>query len=84
MSKRINKSKLKAMGMAKVQSVCIRHATRALEYKERGEHRKMKLHCDLLDQCAAVGRALNGKRVKIEVDAASLICDSALKCKRTP
>lgn len=73
MSKRINKIKLKAMGMAKVQEVCIRHATRAIEFRNAGEHAKMDRHCKLLDQCAAVGRELLGKHKKIEVDAAQLI-----------
>lgn len=59
MSKRINKSKLKALGMAKVRAVCLRHATRAIEFKEIGNTRKVNLHCALLDQCAAVGRELN-------------------------
>lgn len=72
MSKRINQSKLKAMGFDKVQAVCIRHATRAIEFREHGEHRKMKLHCALLDQCAAVGRELLAKK-KIKVDSSQLI-----------
>jgi len=73
MSKRINAAKLKAMGMEKVRAVCIRHATRALEFKERGETDKMNMHCALLDQCAAVGRELLGTKVKIEVDSVNII-----------
>jgi len=73
MSKRINKSKLKAMGIVKVRAVCIRHATRAIEFKNAGETAKMERHCALLDQCAAVGRELLRHQQKIDVDAAALV-----------
>ena len=73
MSKRINTPKLKAMGIERVRAVCIRHATRAIEFKAEGNTKKYEMHCALLDQCGAVGRELLRHRVKIEVDAATLI-----------
>lgn len=59
--KRINARKLKAMGTARVEAVCIKHAEIAIRAKESGDTRKFNLHAGLLDQCAAVGRELRGK-----------------------
>jgi hypothetical protein len=57
-SKRINAVKLKAMGFKRVNTVCLHHAELAVTYKELGDHHKLKLHCNLLDQCADVARQL--------------------------
>lgn len=64
----MNAEKLATMPLQKVRQACVVHAERALFYRETGNRRMFKLHTDLLDQCAAVGRKLNpvlkGKRVR--------------------
>lgn len=60
MSKRINKAKLKAMGLARVNAVCVHHAEIAVKAQETGDRRKFNRHCALLDQCAAAARELKG------------------------
>lgn len=61
MSKKINAAKLAEMGMDRIRRVCLRHAVRSIEYRDRGNTRMFVAHCSLLDQCAAVGRKLSGK-----------------------
>lgn len=62
MSKKINKAKLKAMGDARVNAICVWHAEKAVRFKEDGNTRMLDLHCNLLDQCAAVLRDIRGIR----------------------
>jgi hypothetical protein len=58
--KTINTAKLAAMGLEKARAACLIHAEKAINYKNQGNERMMDRHIDLLDQCAAIGRALKG------------------------
>jgi hypothetical protein len=59
--KTINTAKLETMGLAKARAACLIHAEKALTYqKQPGKQHLFERHCDLLDQCAEIGRKLNG------------------------
>ena len=53
--------------MEKVRQACMVHALRSLEYKDANP-KLFKLHVNLLDQCAAVGRVKNGNAAPAEVE----------------
>jgi hypothetical protein len=58
--KTINTEKLRAMGLEKARAACLVHAEKALAYRAQGNERLADRHINLLDQCAAIGRSLNG------------------------
>jgi hypothetical protein len=62
--KSINTEKLRSMGLEKARAACLIHAFKALAYRDAGNERLMDRHINLLDQCAAIGRSLNGSTNK--------------------
>ena len=60
--KKINAPKLEALGFDKLRQACLAHAESALRAIENGDGAKFERSCNLLDQCARLGRKMKGKR----------------------
>lgn len=57
-AKKINAAKLEAMGAKAVTRACIVHAEAAVRSKDNEDRRMFLFHCELLNQCAEIGRRM--------------------------
>jgi hypothetical protein len=75
--KTINRQKLEAMGLKKVQAACLVHAQAAIDALAVGNEQQFQRSCDLLDQCAIIGRRLKGHTTPPRRDAREAVLDAA-------